>query len=159
MLGPVQKEWLFDRLKGSKGTFKVVASSVPFASGVKPGSRDPWDGYPEEREELFSFIGKHRVEGVILISADRHRSDAWRISRPGAYDLYEFESSRLTNQHVHKVMEGCIFGYNEDRSYGLLSFDTTLDDPTVKYTIVTIDNKPVHELTLRRPSSHRWYPR
>ncbi len=150
MLGPEQKAWLFERLRTSMGTFKVIASSVPFSSGVKPGSGDPWDGYPEEREEIFSFVERQRIEGVVLIAADRHRSDAWRTERPNGYDLYEFQSSRLTNIHTHGVLKASLFGFNKDRSFGLLSFDTTKADPEVTYTIVDIDNRPVHTMTLRR---------
>ena len=75
MLGSFQKKWLKDTLQHSNATFKVIASSVPFSEGIKPGSRDPWDGYPEEREEIFSFIEKQKIEGVLLIAADRHRID------------------------------------------------------------------------------------
>ena len=149
MLGTQQKQWLFDTLKRSKGTFKIIASSVPFASGVKPGSRDPWDGYPEERAEIFDFIREERVEGVALIAADRHRSDIWRIERPEAYPLYEFMSSRLTNIHIHKVMEKSVFGYNDKRSFGLLSFDTTVRDPMLTYHIYSVDDEPVYQHTVR----------
>ncbi|MBT5925195.1 MAG: alkaline phosphatase [Verrucomicrobia bacterium] len=149
MLGNSQKQWLFNTLKRSKGTFKIIASSVPFASGVKPGSRDPWDGYPEEREAIFSYIQQKRIEGVALIAADRHRSDIWKIERPDAYPLYEFMSSRLTNIHIHKVMEKSLFGYNAKRSFGLLSFDTTLKDPSLTYHIQSIDDESIYRYTLR----------
>jgi len=150
MLGPAGKEWLKAALKRSKGTFKVLASSVPWAYGAKPGSKDPWQGYKEEREEIFSFLATAKIDGVFLISADRHRSDLWKIERPGAYALYEFESSKLTNIHTHGIMKGCLYGYNKTCSFGLLSFDTTKPDPEVTYRIGTIDNKIVHTFTLKK---------
>ncbi len=150
MLGPVQKAWLLEQLKQSRATFKIIVSSVPWASGAKPGAKDTWDGFPEEREEIFSFIEKQRIEGAILLSADRHRSDAWRIDRQGGYPLYEFMSSRLTNIHTHELMPGALFGYNEKCSFGLLSFDTTPSHPAVTFDIVNIDGEVVHSLTLRR---------
>ncbi|MFQ6036477.1 MAG: alkaline phosphatase D family protein [Sedimentisphaerales bacterium] len=149
MLGPVQKKWLFKKLKSSTATFKVLASPVPWAFGTKPGSLDPWQGYKQEREEIFSFLEQNKIDGVILISADRHRSDVWKIERTTGYDLYEFESSRLTNVHKHKLMPGALFGYNEKCSFGLLSFDTTLPDPQVSYQIINIDNKVIHTLSLK----------
>jgi len=148
MLGPVQKKWLFDKLKSSKATFKVLASPVPWAFGAKPGSLDPWQGYKQEREEIFSFLEQNKSDGVILISADRHRSDVWKIERANGYDLYEFESSKLTNVHTHKLMPGALFGYNEKCSFGLLWFDTTLPDPQVTYQIINLDNEVVHTLEL-----------
>ena len=150
MLGPAQKKWLFEKLKASTGTFKVLASPVPWSFGAKPGSPDPWQGYKDEREEIFSFLEANRIDGVILISADRHRSDAWKIERPNGYDLYEFESSRLTNIHTHGLIPAAIFGYNEKCSFGMLSFDTTLTDPQITYQIVNIDNDLIHTLTLKK---------
>ena len=151
MLGPVQKAWLLRTLKASKATFKVLASPVPWSPGVKPGSRDTWDGFPAEREEIFSFIGKNQIPGVILLSADRHRSDIRKTMREDSYDLIEFESSRLTNRHVHRVVKtpGLVFGYNKKCSFGLLHFDTTLEDPKVTYEIVSIDGETVYEYEVK----------
>ena len=116
MLGPRQKAWLFETLKNSKGMFKVLASPVAFTEGVKPGSKDTWDGFPAEREEIFTFIESNQIDGVFLIAADRHRTDLRTTERPGGYDLYEFESSRLTNRHTHRVVEtpGLILGIQRD---------------------------------------------
>lgn len=149
MLGDRQKQWLKENLRTSDATFKIIASSVPFAEGAKPGSKDTWDGFPEEREEIFSFIEKHRIEGVVLLAGDRHRSDAWKIERTDAYDLYEFTSARLTNRHRHPVMEESLFGYNGN-SFGLLSIDTTREDPRLVYSIYNIENELIHQLTLHR---------
>jgi len=150
MLGPAQKAWLKKTLAEGRATFTVLASPVPWAPGTKPGSRDTWDGYAREREEIFDWIASQRIEGVILLSADRHRSDLWRIDRPGAYPLYEFESSRLTNIHRHGAVKGNLFSYNATCSFGKLTFDTTVDDPTVTYEIVTIDNMCVFTFSVRR---------
>jgi alkaline phosphatase D len=149
MLGPVQKKWLLQMLKNSKGTFKVIVSPVPWAFGAKPGSRDAWEGFKSEREEILGFLETNRIDGVVLLSADRHRSDIWRIPR-GGYDLYEFESSRLTNIHTHPVMKGSLFGYNEKCSFGLLGFDTTTPDPEIVHRIINIDNKVVHTFTVKK---------
>lgn len=150
MLGPVQLAWLTERLKASRGTFKVICSPVPWDFRTKGRSRDTWNGFQAEREKIFSLIEKEKIEGVLLMSADRHRSDAWRIKRPGGYDLYEFNSSRLTNQHVHKTMPAAIFSYNRKQSFGLMTFDTTAADPTVTYKVINIDGKEMHALTVRR---------
>ena len=148
MLGPVQKEWLLKKVKASTATFKVLASPVSWAFGTKPGSRDTWEGYKLEREDIFSFLEKNRIDGVILISADRHRSDIWKIERANGYALYEFESSKLTNVHTHRLIPAALFGYNEKCSFGLLSFDTGLSDPQVTYQIISIDNEVIHTFSL-----------
>ncbi|MCK4853640.1 MAG: alkaline phosphatase D family protein [Bacteroidales bacterium] len=148
MLGEYQKQWLKEKLKASGATFKAVASSVPWAKGTKPGSDDTWDGFPEEREEIFSFIEENKIEGVILLSADRHRSDAWKIERLGGYTLYDFMSSRLTNVHTHRLMPGSIFGYNKTCSFGMLEFDTHGEDPKVSYSVYNIENELINRITL-----------
>ena len=156
MLGPAQKAWLLKQLKKSKATFKVLASPVPWSFNTKGDSLDTWNGFRDERNELFGFLEKNKIDGVILISADRHRSDARRIDRDNAYPLYEFESSRLTNQHKHGLTPGTIFAYNEKQSFGLLSFDSTRADPTVTFQIVSIDNETIHSLTIKHSEiSHK----
>lgn len=151
MLGPVQKAWLKKTLRGSDATFKVLASPVPWAEKIKPGSKDPWDGFAEEREEIFSFIEAEKISGVFLISADRHRTDLRTTERPGGYTLFEFESSKLTNRHTHPVVKtpGLIWGYNEKCSFGLMRFDTTVDDPQVSFDCITIDGEVIDSYTLR----------
>jgi alkaline phosphatase D len=150
MLGPAQKSWLLDQLKSSDATFKVIVSPVPWAFESKGDSKDTWNGFREERNEIFNFLSDNKIDGVLLLSADRHRSDAWRIERPDGYPLYEFESSRLTNEHVHKVKPSSIFGYNEKQSFGLLTFDTTLPDPTIAYQIYSIDDELIYTLEVKR---------
>ena len=152
MLGPVQMKWFKQELLNANGTFKVICSSVPWDFRTKGNSKDTWNGYKEEHEEILSFIEKQNIEGVILMSADRHRSDAWKIARPNGYDLFEFNSSRLTNQHIHPTMEkkGAIFSFNKPQSFGLVTFDTTITDPQVTYEVIDIDGKKPHSITVKR---------
>ena len=150
MLGPVQKAWLKQQLLASRGAVKVIVSPVPWALASKGEARDTWNGFKAERKEIFDFLADNRIDGVILLSADRHRSDAWRIDRDNGYPLYEFESSRLTNQHFHELMPNALFGYNEKQSFGFLTINTSLDDPEITYQIISIDDEIKHTFTLRR---------
>ena len=115
MLGPVQMKWLKKTLTEKPATFTVICTNVPMAPKVKPGSKDTWDGYPEERSAIYQFIADQKIPGVIILSADRHRSDAYKVDTEinGMYPLFEFSSSRLTNQHVHKLIDHSLFGYND----------------------------------------------
>ncbi len=149
MLGPVQLAWLKKELKRCRGTFKVLASPVPWVLEAKGDSGDTWRGFQAERQEIFSFLDDNHIDGVILISADRHRSDAWRIDREQGYPLFEFESSRLTNLHTHGPQPGCLFSYSSKCSFGQLTFDTTRPDPEITYTIYSIDDEPIYALTLK----------
>ena len=151
MLGPAQKAWLKRTLRDSQGVFKLLASPVPWTPGIKPGSKDPWDGFPQEREEIFSFLETHKIDGVVLVSADRHRTDLRTTERPDGYTLYEFESSKLTNRHTHPVVKtsGLVWGYNKKCSFGLMKFDTRQADPVVVFQCITIDGELVHSHELR----------
>jgi alkaline phosphatase D len=148
MLGPVQLAWFKEQVLASGATFKVICSSVPISAGTKGGSKDTWDGYPEERERILSWIAEEKINGVFVLAADRHRSDAWKTERPEGYPIYEFMSSRLTNVHTHPVIKASIFGYNKKCSFGKISFDFTRADPTVTYTIFSIDNEQIWEMSL-----------
>ena len=151
MLGAVQMKWLKKTLADKPATFKVICTNVPMAPKVKPGSKDTWDGYSDERSAIYQFIADQKLPGVVILSADRHRSDAYKVDTKieGMYPLFEFSSSRLTNQHVHKLIDHSLFGYNENQSFGRVDFDLTAEDPTVKYTIINIDGKAIHDLTVK----------
>lgn len=150
MLGPVQKEWLFSKLRSSKATFKVIVSGTLWTEHADKDGKDSWWGVKEEREEIFSLIDKEKIGGVILLSADRHRTDVYKIERPNGYDLYEFETSKLTNEHTHGTNKKALFSYNEGNFFGLLTFDFEKQDPEVTFQCITIDKKSVYTLTLRR---------
>ncbi|MEO2048386.1 MAG: alkaline phosphatase D family protein [Pirellulales bacterium] len=148
MLGPEQKAWFLNAIKSSQAEFKVLISSVPWAAAAKPGSRDTWDGFQAEREEIFSTLEENKIDGVLLLSADRHRSDAWKIKRTGGYALYDMMSSKLTNAHTHECFPDALFCYNDGCSFGLLTIDTTKDDATAKFEVVDIEGQVVHSLPL-----------
>lgn len=150
MLGPVQKRWLLSRLSESTATFKVIASGTLWTEHADKGGKDSWWGVKAEREEIFSFIEKQKIAGVILLSADRHRSDVYQIKRPDGYDFYEFESSKLTNKHTHPMKKKAVFSYNTGNFFGLLNFDLTKADPEVTFQCITIDKKNVYSQTLKR---------
>lgn len=139
MLGPDQKVLLKQTLLSSDARVKVIASSVPWSLVAKPGSKDTWAGFETERTGIFDFLTANKIDGVILLSADRHRTDAWKIERENDYPLYEFQSSRLTNIHTHPVMSGSLIAYNEKCSFGYLTFD--FSENKIVFDIINIDNE------------------
>lgn len=141
MLGAAQRRWLIDAVGDSSATFKVLVSPVPWTFVAKGDSRDTWNGFQAERNEIFGALTKQGVTGLFLLSADRHRSDLWRIDRDDAYPLYEFCSSRLTNQHVHVVMDEALHSYNAKQSFGLVDFDWSTDEPAIELQAITIDGE------------------
>lgn len=150
MLGPEQKAWLLAKLKASDATFKVLASGTLWTEHADKGGRDSWWGVKEERDEIFDFIETEGIGGVILLSADRHRTDVYKIKRPNSYDLFEFETSKMTNDHTHPTKKEAIFSYNEGNFFGLLRFDLEKADPEVTFECITMEDQEVYEMTLKR---------
>ena len=150
MLGAEQLSWLKKHLLTSTASFKCIGTSVPISSGTKSGKGglDTWDGFAEEREDIFHFIETNGIEGVVFLAADRHRSDAWKTTRNSGYPFYEFMSSRLTNIHTHPVQDASLFGYSAAPSFGLLEFDTQAVDPRLTYKIMSIDNQEIHRISI-----------
>ena len=85
-----------------------------------------------------------------MLSADRHRTDVYEIKRPKGYTLYEFETSKLTNNHTHGTKKEALFSYNKGNFFGLLDFDLTKKDPEMTFRCITIDDEEVYNLTLKR---------
>lgn len=157
MLGPVQKAWLRRALVSSTATFKILVSSTPWADDAKletnpaDGSSieaaDDWHGFQAERTEIFDLLAEHHVDGVFLISGDRHRADLRLDTRPHGYPLYELECSRLTNANATKPSGKTLWLY-EGNSFALLSFDPSAADPTLRMEVNTIRGEPVLDRTL-----------
>jgi alkaline phosphatase D len=149
MLGEPQANWIRYRLAEVRTPLKMVCSPVPWTFDAKGKSLDTWNGFQEERNGIFDFIGGYKVEGVVLLSADRHRTDIWKLPRPEHYPLTEFNSSRLTNQHVHPTMAKAQFSYNKKQSFGLIEFDSEAQNPKITMKVINIDGEVVHTLNLR----------
>lgn len=105
------------------------------------GRVDTWEGYKKEREEIFSFISENNIQGIFLVSADRHRHDVWKHDPGDEYPFYEFTSSSLTNIHYHALMAEVLFGYNEKNGFAMLEFNREAKHPYVVYTVYSIDNE------------------
>ncbi|MGW8316645.1 MAG: alkaline phosphatase D family protein [Bacteroidales bacterium] len=149
MLGPVQKSWLLEGLANSTASVKVLVSPVAWTDKAKPGSHDTWAGFPEERDEIFNLIIEKEINGVMLMSADRHRSEIWQVDWEGPYPLYEFLSSRLTNMHFHEIEAGAIFSYNDPQSFGILDFNTKVKVPTASLQYINIEGEIVFDRTFQ----------
>jgi alkaline phosphatase D len=150
MLGKRQLKWLLNTLKNSKGTFKILASSTLWTSKADKGGADSWWGVKEERNRIFDFIAENKINGVVLISGDRHRADVYKMDWKGDYTLWEFENAILTNKHHHGTRDQAHFSYvdKDGHLFGLFDFDTAADDPKLRYRVITKQDETVFEKTL-----------
>lgn len=147
MLGKAQMAWLLKAMKASTAKFKVLASGTMWHADADKGGCDSWAGpkspYQKERDLIFDMINKEKIDGVVLISGDRHRTDIWKTDRKEGYPLYEFLSAKMTNVHSHKPRKEALWSYsNKGECYwGQLDFDTTQKDPVVTFKAVNHDGK------------------
>lgn len=134
MLGTRQKQWFLDRLKRSKATFKIVATSVPFNGG----SQDAWGNYKTERDEVVDFIKRENIANVVMISADYHFAREWSNKRTG---IHEFTAGPLASLRTfdkspearERHSKGPHFVFGDDFNFGLLSYDGARNTLTVAY--------------------------
>ena len=155
MLGETQKKWLLETLKKSTAKFKVLASGTMWHADADKGGYDSWAGpkspFQKERDEIFDFINKEKINGVVLISGDRHRTDIWKTERKSAYPLYEFLSAKMTNMHSHGARKEAVWSYaaKNDRFWGQLDFDTTGPEPVVTFKSINEKGKVLKEFPLK----------
>jgi len=158
MLGKPQKDWLLQGLKDSTAKFKVLGSGTMWHDKADKGGKDSWAGkrFKHERDEIFDFINEHKINGVVLLAGDRHRTDIWKTERPAAYPLYEFVSAKLTNIHLHNTRSQAEWSHNEGNFWGELDFDFTKRDPTVTFRAIDSSGSELKAFTLKLSElSHR----
>ncbi|MDP4643909.1 MAG: alkaline phosphatase D family protein [Opitutales bacterium] len=141
-LGETQQEWLKQRLKESTATFKILSSGTMWSDYVTDG-KDSWGTWDTEaREEIFQLIEDEQINGVLLISGDRHGARGFTIPRPSGFKFYEFECGTLGGvPGPSGIVKGCeeqLFGYNghDTVAFGEFVFNTELDEPTVTFRLI-----------------------
>ena len=96
LLGRRQWEWLQAGLRASDASFKLLACGMIW-DDKKNSESDDWGTYMHERQAIQSWLGKNRIEGVVLIGGDIHVSRLLKydtVEQVG-YPLYQFISSPM----------------------------------------------------------------
>ncbi|MFZ5475405.1 MAG: alkaline phosphatase D family protein [Myxococcota bacterium] len=149
MLGDAQLAWLMDELVASTATFKLVIHGSQWTLN---GSEDSWASFPSEREVLFDFLAEQDVQGVVLVSGDKHRSEFRWLERDGAYDLPELTASGMSNANHPRCPSGAevVDCYNGGNNFVLVDVDTTRADPRLEITIREEGGEKVAEWEIQR---------
>jgi alkaline phosphatase D len=102
LLGHTQVAWLQDGLRASKATFKVLACGMIWNEGVRENKPDCWGNWLPERNGLLRWIGEQKIDGVVLVGGDVHRTRV--ILHPvgafAGYDVPEFITSPLAQNVI-----------------------------------------------------------
>ncbi|HXJ61793.1 MAG TPA: alkaline phosphatase D family protein [Verrucomicrobiae bacterium] len=97
MLGARQLAWLKRELGASHATIKVLASGGEWQAH---GTDDSWRSFKYERRDLFNFIETNSIQGVLLISGDRHYTGAHHVE-----GKWIEVTSGPHQQHTHRRQE------------------------------------------------------
>ncbi|MCC5931401.1 MAG: metallophosphoesterase family protein [Cyclobacteriaceae bacterium] len=153
-LGLEQFNWLKETLKKSKAPFKVISSGTMWSDYISNG-KDSWGTWDKEaRKELFDFIEKEKIAGVLLISGDRHGARGFTIPQASGFALYEFQVATLggVNGPVAFAEDTThqLFGYlgMDLHAFGEFVFYTDEDDPKVEFRLIDQYGKVMEEILI-----------
>ncbi len=85
LLGTTQYSWLTNKLSTSNCQWKVLGQQVMIAPLKVFGigfNGDQWDGYPAERDRVFSYVLNNNISNMVVITGDIHSS--WANDLPTA---------------------------------------------------------------------------
>jgi alkaline phosphatase D len=131
MLGARQLQWLKEGLAASKAPFKIVACGSEWQTLTQP---DCWSSFARERQEIFDHITSQKIEGVILLSGDRHFTAGYQVQ--GRH--LEFTSGPLGSGNATLQENPERFtGADEGKLWAVLDLDTSASaaSPTLNYEI------------------------
>ena len=129
MLGARQLEWLKAGLAASKAKFKIIGSGSEWQTLTQP---DCWSSFARERQEIFDHITAHQIQGVVMISGDRHFTAGYQVQ--GRH--LEFTSGPLGSGNATLMENPERFtGADEGKLWAVLDLDTTAPTPTLHYEI------------------------
>lgn len=97
ILGAAQKKWLFDTLRASDATFRIVISPTPIVGPDRGSKNDNLanNGFTHEGDEVRGVLAS--LPGTFVICGDRH----WQyVSRHAETGLHEFSCGPGSDAHA-----------------------------------------------------------
>jgi alkaline phosphatase D len=89
----------------SDATFKFIAIGTQVLNENKFG--ETYHQYPKEQNELFEFIAKNNIKGVIFLTGDKHYSEICKKEVLG-YPIIDYTSSPLTSPVLPRRLLGAL---------------------------------------------------
>jgi alkaline phosphatase D len=126
VLGEEQWKWLEKELRNSTAKVHIIGNGIQ----VLPEEQvfEKWANFPAARKRLLDLIAATKVQGVILLSGDRHIAEISKTDYPGiSYPLYEVTSSGMTHtwsgNFVEEPNRYRVGPMIAKLNFGLLNFD------------------------------------
>lgn len=143
ILGDKQLEWLIDGLVNSFAPFKFVVMGGQFLNPAKHGETYSKIA-PQEKQKLIDAIQELKIEGVIFLTGDIHRTELTNVDLPNGYPLYDLTVSPLTSgvskftgeDNTNQVENTIV----NKQNYGLLKVYGTRDSRTLEINILDSSN-------------------
>jgi alkaline phosphatase D len=133
MLGPGQLAWLKRGLLASRAKIKFIASGGEWRTR---GSSDSWSSFARERAEIFRFIEDEGIEGVVLLSGDRHKTAGYHVRNR----FIEITSGPFGSDNL-KTWDSpeTFFEFNDGRYYSVFEVDTRGAEPVLILEVYRVD--------------------
>jgi len=130
----------------SSATFKFIATTVPMAGG----GRDRWDGYPEERAQILSFIKDRKISGVVFLSADLHYAAITKIPKSGGLrDITAGPLAAPLNRITNGTARRFEYFLAENFNFAKITIDPKTDSHKALVEFVDQDKQVFHTATIR----------
>lgn len=153
-LGAEQLDWLKKVLENSTASYKIISSGTMWSDYITNG-KDSWGTWDTlAREEIYNFIEKENISGVMLISGDRHGARGFTIPRDSGFKFYEFEAASLGGvpgpNAWAKDKTNQLFGYKgkDLKAFGELTFNAEKQESKVTFRLINEYGKIMEEHTL-----------
>jgi alkaline phosphatase D len=140
ILGEDQWRWLAEQLN-VPAEIRIIASSIQVVA--EDHGWEKWMNFPRERERLFALIRHAGVEGVILLSGDRHLAELSMMDAGVGYPIYDLTSSGLNQaarawrpleENRHRVAT-----MNWGDNFGLVAIDWDRTDPLISLQVRDVE--------------------
>ena len=158
-LGENQMVWLKNKLQLSDATFKFIAIGTQVLNENKFG--ETYQQYPKERQELFDFITKNNIKGVIFLTGDKHYSEICR-KEVGGYPIIDFTCSPLTSPVLPRKLLGAYTNPTRipgmdygGHNFGRISISGPVGDRAVTMDIHGRHGKKRRELVIHQSELQR----
>ncbi len=123
MLGERQLAWLKRELKASKAPLKFVACGSEFQLN---GHEDSWTSFKREQKDFLDFLKNENIEGVILLSGDRHFTGGYQIRG----EVIEITSGPMGSKNFPtKNLPEMFLNQGEGRMFSVFDIDATVTPP------------------------------
>lgn len=141
MLGAAQLAWLKRELLASRAKVKFIACGSEWELY---SHADSWTSFARERDDIFSFLREHDLQGIILLSGDRHFTGAYQIG--GRF--IEVTSGPLGSATTNGINKPDMFlNLVEGTMCSVFEVDTTASEPRVKLEVYRGGGGRIHERT------------